>query len=302
VNQDKTKEESELLAAIGEGDQLNKKLIEQGNEVVRRAQLMRDNNRLATGLVNEAKLPQVDIERMTKAVRQSNDAARVMAGNLNENLTIYALSANSAEMSTSAVVSAVSCIPKQSIAFKQHFGITAPSTEFGSSAPMSFQIRNPQSPEKLELVLKHFGVAERRESLLEEVRVEMLRCGLDRGHPPHRSALSLLDDHARAVQHPTSVDPDPNGPLMLLRASMDRAILDVLQRCQPQEEGGSAWEKKLLSIGNRCGRVTAPNGYFQGLAQQFHVFWNRSLSGEGKDNALGRDQVLTMAYNLRPPK
>src|SRR5262249_31776960 len=102
LDSDKTKEESELLAAIREGDELDKKLIEQGNEVVRRAQQDRDNNRLATGLVTEAKLPAENILRMTNAARQSNDAKRVMAGGLNESLALFRLSQNNSMMSTTS--------------------------------------------------------------------------------------------------------------------------------------------------------------------------------------------------------
>lgn len=256
---DQDDEQNELLEALLESERLQRKLQEDLQRGVGLTQSSLDNTRATIELARHGVIRGANALRLSATYHALNDEARALTHVMQEPIYAY----GTAAAQTAGVVST-------------------------AAIELSLEQQNDPPQELTSALQRHFDLTMRADAL-EELRADLVRCGLNKQRGGNRSPLDLLNECAAALYQPSRIEVSPTSALIPLRGAIGRTVLDLLARC-PDQEQTKSWRERILSLGRRCGRIGIANGHFTILADV--VAGKIDAISDGKEAALAREQVI----------
>jgi hypothetical protein len=128
-----------------------------------------------------------------------------------------------------------------------------------------------------------------RTPLLEKVRGEMARLGLDQAHPFRKSPVELIGEAAAALQRPVG-SVSPAAVLIPIRESINASLEELVRRQRTQESVPK--RERFVSLGRQCGLEKLNDLHFERLANDREVLIDQ-LSAS-KQATLTREQIVEL--------
>jgi hypothetical protein len=220
------KRKNELLSAIGEAKDQLKRVCDKSREIVQDSQKLQDVAKLEEDLLqfipNDSYFPS---ERWTNQTRQWRQLA-------------YDASKFESELDKSKPLSFATDVRSVSAS--------------GMFSTLDFPKLPPEVQGNAWEVKMKFVHFLEQPNMVGDVETELCRLRLDNTLPGHESALTLIRAAEHALKAPSTESPAASQTLITLRAAINRAITDLINR-RPFQEKTKNISEKIHSVCKQCG-------------------------------------------------
>lgn len=275
-----------LLETLNDVDGVNRSLREEAQRFSKLAQSGIDDAAAVRGLLHFGNVPRANVDSLTTVWRSQADAGRSATHILREaRLESQPIYFGTTSQASTAAIDVV----------EMNVSNPEPASRTSGFQAMELAALKPTAPaESLQQAVAYFAALNERGSMLANIIAGMTRCGLDRGTPPHRSAMDLLAESQAALDAPSGSDTVATPAIIQLRQCIERTVYDLYLRGTPQMPG-SNWRERVLAIGRRSARDSVPPSHFDALAAV--VEDKVKTFAPGKDNEFRRPTIHLLAMD-----